>query len=250
MKYYKDLMKKNQTWLIFTKDDKKNILSSLLPCSNIEIFDILSIIFAWQLDQVLLNGNNDDLAFKQNEELIYGTLSRIVQIIQKSSPYFYLFVYVLTDHALFNNDSNLNIIPSPFIGLARSLITEYERNRLKLIDLQTSLNNQSTFIYTLIEYMINSRYSTDTCEVVLRLSHTNQNQTDFVDHISSLIYIILEETFDLFVQCKLRAVEPTVSYEPSEVIEALLRCNSGQVMGEAVFRISSSDQPLNIHKIH
>ncbi|CAF0911513.1 unnamed protein product [Adineta steineri] len=192
--------RKNQIWLIFTKDDNKNnILSSLLPCSNIKIFDIrnstsdmicfgipvllttykqVSIIFAWQLDQVSLNENNDDLAFKQNEELICGTLSRILQTIQKSSPYFHPFVYVLTDHAQFNNDSNLNIIASSFIGLARSLITEYERHRLQLIDLQTSLNNnnQSIFIYTLIEYMINSRYSTDTCEVVLRLNDTNQNQ--------------------------------------------------------------------------
>ncbi|CAF3980857.1 unnamed protein product [Adineta steineri] len=140
----------------------------------------VSIIFAWQLDQVLLNENNDDLAFKQNEELISGTLSLILQTIQKSSPYFYPFVHVLTDHAQFNNDSNLNIIASPFIGLARSLITEYERHRLKLIDLQTSLNNnnnnQSIFIHTLIEYMINSRYSTDTYEIVLRLNDTNQNQ--------------------------------------------------------------------------
>ncbi|CAF4256761.1 unnamed protein product, partial [Adineta steineri] len=115
----------------------------------------ISIIFAWQLDQVLLYENNDDLAFKQNEELICGTFSRILQIIKKSSPYFYPFVYVLTDHAQFNNDSNLNIIPSPFIDLARSLITEYERNRLKFINLQTSLNNELIFIHTLTEYMIN-----------------------------------------------------------------------------------------------
>ncbi|CAF1367727.1 unnamed protein product [Adineta steineri] len=132
-------------------------------CSAISVFlttyKQVSIIFAWQLDQILLNENNDDLAFKQNEELICGTLSRILQIIKKSSPYFHPFVYVLTDHAQFNDDSNFNIIPSPFIGLERSLTTEYERNRLKLIDLQTSLNNnnQSIFIYTLIEYMINSR---------------------------------------------------------------------------------------------
>ncbi|CAF0867445.1 unnamed protein product [Adineta steineri] len=70
---------------------------------------------------------NENEPFKQNEELIYGTLSRILTTIQKSSPHFYPFVYVLTDHAQFNNASNLNIIASPFIGLARSLITEYER---------------------------------------------------------------------------------------------------------------------------
>ncbi|CAF1368012.1 unnamed protein product [Adineta steineri] len=145
--------RKNQTWLIFTKDDNNNknsfshILSSLLPCSNIKIFDIhnstldmicfgisvllisykqVSIIFAWQLDQVLLNENNNDLAFKQNEELLREILSRILQIIKKSSPYFHPFVYILTDNAQFNNDSNLKIIASPFIGLVRILITEYE----------------------------------------------------------------------------------------------------------------------------
>ncbi|CAF4403826.1 unnamed protein product, partial [Adineta steineri] len=102
----------NQIWLIFIKDDNNSfghILSSLLLCSNIRIFDIrhstldticfgisvllttykqVSIIFAWQLDQVLLNENNDDLAFKQNEELMCGSLSLILQTIQKSSPYF------------------------------------------------------------------------------------------------------------------------------------------------------------------
>ncbi|CAF4300111.1 unnamed protein product, partial [Adineta steineri] len=102
-------------------------------CSGISIlltiYNQVSIIFAWQLDQTLLNGNNDDLAFKQNEELIFGTLSLILQTIQKSSPHFYPFLYFLTDHAQFNVDSNLNLIPSPFIGLARSLITEYETNR-------------------------------------------------------------------------------------------------------------------------
>ncbi|CAF0965501.1 unnamed protein product [Adineta steineri] len=69
-----------------------------------------------------------------------------------------------------------------------------------------------------------------------------------VDLMLPLIHIMLEEAIDLFVQCKLRAVEPTVSYEPSEVIEALLRCNSGQVMGNTVFRITSSDQALTINK--
>ncbi|CAF1135663.1 unnamed protein product [Adineta steineri] len=116
-------------------------------CSSISVllntYKQVSIIFAWQLDQVSLDENNDELVFKQNEELICGTLSRILQIIQKSSPYFHPFLYVLTDHAQFNNDSNLSLIPSPFIGLARCLITEYERNRLKLIDLQTSLNNNN-----------------------------------------------------------------------------------------------------------
>ncbi|CAF1493536.1 unnamed protein product, partial [Adineta steineri] len=104
------------------------------------------------LDERINQTCDDDLAFEQNEELLHGTFSHIFQIIQKPSLQFYPFVYVLTDHAQFNNDSNLNLIASPFIGLARSLITEYERNRLKLIDLQTSLNNnnQSIFLHILI----------------------------------------------------------------------------------------------------
>ncbi|CAF4293928.1 unnamed protein product, partial [Adineta steineri] len=74
---------------------------------------------------------------------------------------------------------------------------------------------------------------------------------DFIslaDHLSPLIQLMLEEANDLFVRRKLRAVEPTVTYEPSQVIEALLRCNSGQVMGKTVFCITSSDQLLNINK--
>ncbi|CAF1065950.1 unnamed protein product [Adineta steineri] len=67
------------------------------------------------LDERINQTCDDDLAFEQNEELICGTLSRILQTIQKSSPYFYPFVYVLTDHAQFNNDSNLNLIASSFI---------------------------------------------------------------------------------------------------------------------------------------
>ncbi|CAF4306815.1 unnamed protein product, partial [Adineta steineri] len=68
------------------------------------------------------------------------------------------------------------------------------------------------------------------------------------ENVSPLIRLMLEEAIDLFVQCKLRAVQPTICYEPSQIIEALSRCNTGQVMGKTVFRISSSDQPLNIHK--
>ncbi|CAF4074286.1 unnamed protein product [Adineta steineri] len=59
---------------------------------------------------------------------------------------------------------------------------------------------------------------------------------------------MLEEAIDLFIQRKLRVVEPAVSYEPSQIMEALLRCNSGQAMGKTAIRITSSDQPPNIKK--
>ncbi|CAF3946699.1 unnamed protein product [Adineta steineri] len=57
-----------------------------------------------------------------------------------------------------------------------------------------------------------------------------------------------QEANDLFVQRKLHAVEPTICYEPSQLIEALLRYTSDQVMGKTVFRITSSDQPSNINE--
>ncbi|CAF4237173.1 unnamed protein product, partial [Adineta steineri] len=74
--------RKNQSWLIFTKDDNNNknsfshnstvdIICSVIPVL-LTTYKQVSIIFAWQLDQVSLNENNDDLAFKQNEELICG----------------------------------------------------------------------------------------------------------------------------------------------------------------------------------
>ncbi|CAF4117397.1 unnamed protein product [Adineta steineri] len=63
----------------------------------------------------------DSHSFKQNKELLCGILSRILQTIKKLS-YFYPFVYVLTNNAQFNNDSNHNIIASLFIGLARIVL--------------------------------------------------------------------------------------------------------------------------------
>ncbi|CAF3676567.1 unnamed protein product [Adineta steineri] len=141
----------DQWWSSSSDDDNNRALNNIQ-----QWITLLKQIEGFNVIESTLNQNE---TFKQNEELICRTLSRILQIIQKSSPYFYPFLYVLTDQAPFNNDSNLNTIASSFIGLARSLITEYERHRLKLIDLQTSLNNELIFIHTLIEYMINSSCS-------------------------------------------------------------------------------------------
>ncbi|CAF0930134.1 unnamed protein product [Adineta steineri] len=59
--------------------------------------------------------------------------------------------------------------------------------------------------------------------------------------------VMLQEMVDLFTQGKLRAIEPTVIYEPSQVIEAFMRCNSAQAMGKAVVRLTSSEQPLQLN---
>ncbi|CAF4127371.1 unnamed protein product [Adineta steineri] len=86
--------------------------------------DPIQLANAHQIFNTHINNQTIDLygTFKQNEELICGTLSRILQTIQKSSPHFHPLVYVLIDHTQFNNDSNLNLIASPFIGLERIVV--------------------------------------------------------------------------------------------------------------------------------
>ncbi|CAF1444101.1 unnamed protein product [Adineta steineri] len=61
---------------------------------------------------------------------------------------------------------------------------------------------------------------------------------------------ILREMVDLLIQRKLKAIEPTVVYEPSQVIDAFIRCNSGQAMGKAVVRLTNSNESLYLNNVH
>ncbi|CAF1450607.1 unnamed protein product [Adineta steineri] len=61
---------------------------------------------------------------------------------------------------------------------------------------------------------------------------------------------ILQEMVDLIIQSKLKAIEPTVMYEPSQVIDAFMRCNSDQVMGKAVVRLTNSNESLCLNSVH
>ncbi|CAF4106630.1 unnamed protein product, partial [Adineta steineri] len=61
---------------------------------------------------------------------------------------------------------------------------------------------------------------------------------------------ILQEMVDLLIQGKLKAIEPTVVYEPSQVIDAFMRCNSSQAMGKAVVRLTNSNESLYLNSIH
>ncbi|CAF4087291.1 unnamed protein product [Adineta steineri] len=61
---------------------------------------------------------------------------------------------------------------------------------------------------------------------------------------------ILQEMVDLLIQGKLKAIEPTVVYEPSQVIDAFMRCNSGQAMGKAVVRLTNSNESLYLNSVH
>ncbi|CAF3924762.1 unnamed protein product [Adineta steineri] len=197
--------RKHQRWLLFARNDVESLgknMTSFLPCKNYQFFDIRNsvtevirstieemvttsthsyIVFAWPLEQTLLDGNSD-LAFKQHEEIMCSTLSLILQTIHTKSPHIHPFVFVITHHAQLNIGSDYNIITSPIVGLARSLMIEYERHRLKLIDLQAPLTsiNKPIFVRALIQHMMSSRYSNDTSEMVLHLD-TNENQ---VRHIT------------------------------------------------------------------
>ncbi|CAF4357877.1 unnamed protein product, partial [Adineta steineri] len=61
---------------------------------------------------------------------------------------------------------------------------------------------------------------------------------------------MLQEMIDLLIQGKLKAIEPTVVYEPSQVIDAFMRSNSGQVMGKAVVRLTNSNESLCLNSVH
>ncbi|CAF4063237.1 unnamed protein product, partial [Adineta steineri] len=61
---------------------------------------------------------------------------------------------------------------------------------------------------------------------------------------------ILQEMVDLLIQGKLKAIEPTVVYEPSQVVDAFMRCNSGQAIGKAVVRLTNSNESLYLNSVH
>ncbi|CAF0803199.1 unnamed protein product [Adineta steineri] len=79
---------------------------------------------------------------------------------------------------------------------------------------------------------------------------------DVFDKISLCInhpYIctaMFQEMVDLIIQSKLKAIEHTVVYEPSQVIDAFMRCNSDQVMGNAVVRLTNSNQSIYLNNVH
>ncbi|CAF0842283.1 unnamed protein product [Adineta steineri] len=197
--------RKNQAWLFFGKNDPQSLghnIMPLLPCSNIRFLDMcastigkirsvlqammnnykqLYIVFAWPFEQTSLS-NNSDLSFKEHEVPICGTFIQLLQIIHAISPTFLPFMFVITRHAQLNTGSDCNIIQSPIIGLVRSLMVEYEQHRLKLIDLQTpqTMIDESALVHILVQYMVTSRYSNNTDEIVLHLD-TNEKK---VKHIT------------------------------------------------------------------
>ncbi|CAF4470107.1 unnamed protein product, partial [Adineta steineri] len=106
----------------------------------------------------------------------------LLQIIHAISPNFHPFIFVITKHAQLNTGSDCNIIESPLIGLVRSLMVEYEQHRLKLIDLQApqTMIDESALVHALAQYMVTSRCTNNTDEIVLHLD-TNEKK---VKHIT------------------------------------------------------------------
>jgi hypothetical protein len=58
---------------------------------------------------------------------------------------------------------------------------------------------------------------------------------------------MLQEMMRLFADGKLKPIEPTVAYEPSQVVEAFMRCINNQVMGNVVVRLTNSEQILHLN---
>lgn len=185
--------RQQQAWLFFADNDIQNIcysLISLLPCKNITFvhhsnsspkdihsilqlmiakYEQLHVVFAWPLEQTSLD-DNSELAFMQHE-LMCDTLVHILQTIEGAQPRFHPFVYVLTRHAQSNDSCNFNPIGASFIGLVRSLMIEYGRHRLKLIDLQslsTSVN-EPLLVHALARQLETCRYEDHLDEIVLCL---------------------------------------------------------------------------------
>jgi acyl transferase domain-containing protein/NADPH:quinone reductase-like Zn-dependent oxidoreductase len=185
--------RQQQAWLLFADNGIQSIchsLTSLLPCKNITFvhhsnsspedvhsilklmitkYEQLHVVFAWPLEQTSLD-DNSELAFMQHE-LMCGTLVHILQTIEEAQPRFHPFVYVLTRHAQPNDSCNFNPIGASFIGLVRSLMIEYERHRLKIIDLQslsTSVN-EPLLVHALAQHFEICRYADHLDEIVLCL---------------------------------------------------------------------------------
>ena len=59
---------------------------------------------------------------------------------------------------------------------------------------------------------------------------------------------LLEEVMELIVNGVFKPIEPTLVYEPSQVIEVFKQSNTGQVMGKSVLRLTSSQQTLRLNE--
>lgn len=185
--------RQQQAWLLYADNGIQSIchsLALLLPYKNISFvhysnsssndihstlkrmikkYEQVHIVFAWPLEQTSLD-DNSELAFMQNE-LMCGTLVHILQTIEEAQPRFHPFVYVLTRHAQPNDSCNFNPIGASFVGFVRSLMIEYERHRLKLIDLQslsTSVN-EPLLVHALAQHFETCRYANHLDEIVLCL---------------------------------------------------------------------------------
>ncbi|CAF1068403.1 unnamed protein product [Adineta ricciae] len=186
--------RQRQAWILFVAESNCNIsdtLSSLLPSSNVTLihpydsdeeqirskieqvmllYEQVHIVFAWPLDQISVI-ENSERAFAQQEIRLCGTLVRVLQTIQTMQPRSFPFVFVLTRNAQPGAGDGLNPIGAALIGLVRSLTSEYERHRLKLIDLQSPLRPAElppALLRALAEHLIMSLSADHLDEIILR----------------------------------------------------------------------------------
>ncbi|CAF4216355.1 unnamed protein product [Rotaria sp. Silwood2] len=123
----------------------------------------LNILFGWPLDLATLDDTNkiNHLIFKYQEEIGCGALMHIIQSIYEIKFDTQPNIFVLTQNAQPVNNKNLknfNLIQSPIIGFARSLISEYTMNRLKIIDIQ-----YSSLSTNLLNELVREMFSSISC---------------------------------------------------------------------------------------
>jgi polyketide synthase 12 len=151
-----------------------SIIRNLIQSKSYSKNSILNILFNWSIDLPMFN-NTNDFVFQSQEQIGCGTLMYIVQSIYEikfdNDPN----IFILTENSQPINDNSYhqkdyNLVQSPIIGFARSIINEYKINRMKLIDLQfshLSINLLNALIKELYSTINSSSNSSQNEEIVL-----------------------------------------------------------------------------------
>ncbi|UJR34949.1 hypothetical protein I4U23_027727 [Adineta vaga] len=146
-------------------------IQNIIQLKSLSKNSVLNILFNWSIDLPDFNSTND-LVFQSQEQIGCGTLMHILQTIYQLQFDNYPNIFVLTENSQPMNNKkysqeNFNLIQSPIIGFARSIINEYKTNRMKLIDLQFS-HLSTDFLEILIEEFNLITNSSPNEEILLR----------------------------------------------------------------------------------
>lgn len=121
--------------------DIRKLFQDMFSC-----YSRLTIVFAWALDIEPLtdNFNNTLNTLHLQETFGCGSLMHILQAIRlysKESVSSNIFVFTQNAQPILTINSNFNPAQSPIVGITRSFMLEYTQRYLKLIDIQSSLQD-------------------------------------------------------------------------------------------------------------